>query len=164
MLYFAYGSNMSTARLRQRVPSAVPLGCHILGEHDLRFHKVSRDGSGKCDAFSTSDHRDEVYGALFGIDEDEKVSLDRAEGLGFDYEEKMVKVIASDGVIRSAVTYIAIRIDETIRPYTWYLNHVLVGATETGLPEAYIQEKIMAVESTEDSNRERDASQRAIHS
>jgi len=81
MLYFAYGSNMSVSRLRKRVPSASPLGCHILKKHDLRFHKKSKDGSGKCDAYETSNDKDIVYGALFGIDPNEKPALDAAEGL-----------------------------------------------------------------------------------
>ena len=39
MKYFAYGSNMSFARLQARVPSARSLGCYALRQHDLRFHK-----------------------------------------------------------------------------------------------------------------------------
>ena len=37
--YFAYGSNMSLVRLRERVPSAERLGVFILAEYQLRFHK-----------------------------------------------------------------------------------------------------------------------------
>jgi hypothetical protein len=51
-VYFAYGSNMSTARLRQRMPSCKPLGTAVLSEHKLRFHKRSTDQSGKCNAFA----------------------------------------------------------------------------------------------------------------
>lgn len=51
ILYFAYGSNMSSARLRARVPSCRPIGIAFLPGHELRFHKRSKDGSGKCDAF-----------------------------------------------------------------------------------------------------------------
>jgi gamma-glutamylcyclotransferase len=54
MYYFAYGSNMSLSRLRERVPSAEAVGCFSLNGHDLRFHKLSKDGSGKCDAFFTA--------------------------------------------------------------------------------------------------------------
>ncbi len=49
--YFAYGSNMLTARLHERVPSATPIGIGQLEGHALRWDKRSwRDGSGKCDA------------------------------------------------------------------------------------------------------------------
>ena len=37
-------------------------------------------------------------------------------------------------------------IGEGIKPYSWYVKHVLVGANETSLPDDYIQRKIIAVE------------------
>lgn len=36
-LYFAYGSNMCSIRIRQRNPSAVPVGTGKLTDHRLRF-------------------------------------------------------------------------------------------------------------------------------
>ena len=137
---------MSIARLRERVPSAAPLGCHFLKKHDLRFHKSSKDGSGKCDAYFTSNSEDIIYGALFKIAPFEKPDLDRAEGLGYGYEEKKVTVITDNLAPIDAVTYIATNIDESLRPYSWYVNHVLVGANDTSLPEDYIQRKIRAIE------------------
>lgn len=164
MHYFAYGSNMSISRLRERAPSAVPLGCHSLKEYGLRFHKSSKDGSGKCDAYFTSNAKDVIYGALFKIAPSEKSALDRAEGLGYGYEEKEVRVTAADGSLTKATTYLASKIDKTLKPYSWYMNHVLIGANETSLPADYIQRKMNSVEVIEDKNRERDAKQRAIHS
>ena len=164
MHYFAYGSNMSLSRIRDRVPSAIPIGCHSLNEHDLRFHKSGSDGSAKCDAYYTSNVDDVIYGALFKIDPNEKSALDRAEGLGYGYKLSEVVVTAQDGTSINAVTYVASRIDETLKPYSWYMNHVLTGARETLLPGAYIELKIRSVEVIEDSDRERDAKQRAIHS
>ncbi len=64
MKYFAYGSNMSISRLRERVPSAVRLGIFFLEGHRLCFHKASEDGSAKCDAYQTNNPNDEVIGAL----------------------------------------------------------------------------------------------------
>ena len=43
MHYFAYGSNMSVARLRMRTPSARKVGLFRLASHDLRFHKRGAD-------------------------------------------------------------------------------------------------------------------------
>ena len=55
MLYFAYGSNMLTERLKARVSSATPIGKANLSDHGLRFHKKSKDGSGKCDIIKSPD-------------------------------------------------------------------------------------------------------------
>lgn len=155
---------MSTSRLRERVPSAESLGCFVLGEHDLRFHKSSKDGSGKCDAFLTSNTVNIIYGVLFKIDPKEKSALDKAEGVGYGYNEKEIVVTASDGSLVTAITYVATKIDNSLRPYSWYVNHVLVGAKEASLPPDYIEEKIVSIESIEDSDKERDMKQRAIHS
>jgi len=163
MKYFAYGSNMSIARLRERVLSAVSFGCHVLKKHDLRFHKSSNDGSGKCDIFFTGKDEDTIYGVLFEINSSEKSALDRAEGLGFGYDEKEVTVIATDGSSVKAITYIATNIDDDLKPYSWYVNHVLVGANETPLPEDYVQRKIIDVQSIVDDDKTRDAKERAIH-
>lgn len=162
MKYFAYGSNMSLSRLRGRVPGATRLGVFFLEEHDLRFHKTGKDGSGKCDAFHTRNSDDSVIGALFEIDGNEKKVLDRAEGLGYGYEEKNVRVHDGNGNSHMSVTYCAIRMNAELKPYSWYLNHVIVGAREIRLPQKYL-DRIRAVECTEDPDETRDAEQRAIH-
>lgn len=163
MYYFAYGSNMSTSRLQKRVPSAMALGCYALSGHDLRFHKSSKDGSGKCDAYSTKNELDIIYGVLFKIDPKEMPALDKAEGLGLGYDQKEITVTDSDGSLVTAVTYVATNIDNNKKPYSWYVNHVLVGAKEASLPLKYIEEKIASIDSIEDSDKERDMKQRAIH-
>jgi gamma-glutamylcyclotransferase len=162
MKYFAYGSNMSLARLRGRVPGAIRLGVFFLDEHDLRFHKTGKDGSGKCDAFHTRNTSHSVIGALFEIDRNEKKVLDKVEGLGYGYEEKSVRVHDGNGDSHVAVTYCAIRMNPALRPYSWYLNHVVVGAQETKVPPEYL-DRIRAVDSAEDPDEERDTEQRAIY-
>jgi len=154
---------MSIARLKDRVPSATRLGCYSLREHNLRFHKSSKDGSGKCDAYYTGNSDDCVIGALFEIDPNEKSVLDKAESLGCGYEEKTVRILGLNNDEIEAKTYYATKIDKSLKPYSWYLNHVLVGAKETHLPQEYI-EKIEATESTQDLDKGRDAKQRAMYS
>ncbi len=163
MKYFAYGSNMSLLRLRQRAPSAARIGVFILEKHELRFHKLSDDGSGKCDAYHTNHSSHVVMGALFDIDRGDKPALDAAEGLGNGYEQKWVQVKNHAGERHDAFTYYATHIDPALKPYSWYLNHVLVGAQETQVSALYLQ----AIESTaslEDPNLRRDAEQRALYS
>lgn len=146
MKYFAYGSNMSLLRLRTRVPRAERIGMFTLAQHALRFHKWSRiDQSAKCHALFTGNPEDFVIGALFEIPRSEKGPLDRAERLGFGYDEKRVTVT-----------------DPSLLPHSWYLNHVIVGATETGVPADYL-DAISATPSQEDPDRERDARERAIY-
>lgn len=59
-VYFAYGSNMSTVRLRERMPSCKPLGIATLPGHALRFRKRSTDKFGKCNAFASEGDRNVI--------------------------------------------------------------------------------------------------------
>ena len=162
MKYFAYGSNMSLQRLLQRTPSARALGAHSLPGHTLRFHKTGRDGSGKCDAFYTGASHDVVLGVLYHLAEHEKAALDRAEGLGIGYREASIEVYSGAGRAEPCFSYFALRIDPTLAPYSWYKQHVLIGAREAGLPGEYLAD-IERVAAIIDPNQQRAAEQFAIH-
>ena len=166
MFYFAYGSNLSSVRLQGRVPSACLVGCFYLKEHKLKFHKLSKDGSGKADSHYTGNSSDIVYGAVYEIRLDEKPTLDKVEGFNHGYDEKEVVVYSVDGSKITACTYVAEieSIDTSLIPYSWYLNHVLIGAREVGLPDSYIDNIIVDVKTVKDSNAKRRAKEFAIHS
>lgn len=161
-IYFAYGSNMSVRRLQKRVPSTNPLGAGRLAGHELTFRKKSRDGSAKCD-IALSDGRD-VWGVLFEIDVRGEEALDGFEGLGMGYRKELVQVLDSVGRDTRAFTYLAdsAYIDGTLRPYTWYLQHVLVGAEDAGLPASYVA-GIKRVEAWHDPDGERESKELAIY-
>lgn len=161
MLYFAYGSNMSTARLRARVPSAVALGRAYLPRHRLAFHKIGRDGSAKCDIVS-DDHAVGVHGVVFVIDLAERGMLDEAEGLGRGYGVQQVSVHASSGEPLDAFAYVATAVDPLLRPYAWYLHHVLAGAIEHALPHDYVA-MIRDTVACDDPDRERHARELSIY-
>jgi gamma-glutamylcyclotransferase len=160
--YFAYGSNMSSVRLLARVPSARSKGCAQVRGYRLVFDKISKkDGSGKADCEKADGEDSIVFGVLFQIDELHRQALDAAEGLGLGYEAADVNVIIAEGIVL-ATTYLASNKDSKLKPYSWYLYHVLTGATEFGLPRAYVA-RIEAVESDVDPDRERDKLERDIY-
>jgi len=130
VIYFAYGSNMSTKRLLHRVPSAHVLEIGTLHSHQLVFHKVSDvDGSGKADIIAH--HSMHVMGVLYRLDREDKATLDRLEGLGTGYAEKRVTIIDGNDSPITAVAYVATVTDPDLKPYTWYLQHVVEGKTRT---------------------------------
>jgi len=163
MFYFAYGSNMSLRRIRQRVPSARKVSVAVLAQHKLKFHKRgSRDGSGKCDIVMTGQETDKVFGVVFDIDEGEKTALDAAEGLHNGYEIKEIALLALDGCRLQAFAYYGTDLDESLQPFHWYKNHVLQGALENGLPESYTA-MIREVVSVDDPVGERHLAEMNIH-
>ena len=161
ILYFAYGSNMCTGRLTQRVPSAEPLFVAKLNQHRLTFHKRSNDGSGKGDAEFTGDDNDCVWGVVFEMPEAEKPKLDQAEGLGYGYREKTVSVVTAAGKTYTPIMYYADNKDVGLRPYSWYLRFVLDGAKQHGLSADYLS-AIEATVTDEDPDRDRDRRERAV--
>ena len=63
-----------------------------------------------------------------------------------------------------AFTYYAAKdyVDCTLKPYKWYLNHVIIGAEEASLPETYVQ-AVRAIESLNDPFQEREKSERKLY-
>ena len=148
--YAAYGSNLHPIRLSDRVPSAKLLGKGILEGKALRFHKRSKDDSGKCNIID--DNKQQVYVAVYEIDESEKPVLDNAEGVGYGYRIGEIRV-ADFG---KCFTYIAenSHIDDSLKPYTWYKELVLVGCENLGLPMTYI-DQIRRVDADVDFDKQR---------
>jgi len=162
MLYFSYGSNMSSRRLQERAPSAIFLSKATLQEHRLQFHKKSRDGSGKCDAVYTADRNDCVMGVVFAMSAADKKELDQKECQGFGYEKKSITVVLENGELIKASTYFAVETDAGLNPYSWYKEHVLLGARENNLPHDYIA-GIEKIESLPDPDMDRHAQELAIY-
>ena len=139
MKYFAYGSNMLTHRLKQRVSSADFSEVVYLPKYQLVFDKVgSFCGTGKCGIVPSEDNSDLVYGVVFDMDEKQLPDLDYVEGLGNGYERMEVTLFSMrDDKSISAITYYPTSRDPEVVPYDWYKAIVLKGAREHQLPEAY---------------------------
>jgi gamma-glutamylcyclotransferase (GGCT)/AIG2-like uncharacterized protein YtfP len=153
---FSYGSNMLTARIKDRIKSYSILGVGFIKEHSLKIHKRSKDLSGKADAYYTGNIEDLVWGVVGEITEQDKVILDKIEGLGKGYNQKTEKVNLVDGSVINSIIYCADEkfIDRDLKPYHWYKRFVLEGAKENKLPDDYIN-KIDKIESIADNDTER---------
>lgn len=156
LFYFAYGSNMSSKRLEQRVPSAKAISPAKLSSHRLKFHKVGQDGSGKCDIEHTGEPQDFVMGVIYEVPISELPALDKAEGLGAGYEKKDVSLHThAKNELITAFTYYATHIDQDVIPFDWYKEHVLIGAEEHQLPVAYIQSAVTSITAKPDPDKDR---------
>lgn len=133
MRYAAYGSNLHPARLAARLPSARLLGTGRLRDWSLRFHKLSKDKSGKCSILAGSDG---VYFAIFDISAEDRLALDRIEGLGDGYSAVSLD-IPPFGICASYVAQES-HVDPSLRPYDWYRELVLTGARFHGFPDDYV--------------------------
>lgn len=142
-LYFAFGSNMLTARITKRCASAKPAGTALLHGHVLRFHKRSKlDGTGKANALWTGQQLDVVRGVLFELTAAELTALDKNEGCGKGYDRLPIVVLRHDGAEVTAWIYVATpdAIDDQLKPTADYLQLVVDGAKEHGLQAEYVRE------------------------
>jgi len=150
MIYAAYGSNLHPLRLSLRTPSAKLLGTDILIGRKLVFHKRSDDGSSKCTIIE--EENENTYVAIYSINDGEKHQLDQVEEVGHGYN---IAEIALD-TFGTCLIYIGDDkyIDESINPYTWYKELVLVGCEYHEFSSSYIQQ-ISNVPAKEDPNQVR---------
>jgi gamma-glutamylcyclotransferase len=160
--YFAFGSNLASARLLQRIPAATVLTVATLSAHQLCWRKHDRGQSGKCDIAFTGDPDHLVYGVVYHMTADEKLELDIYETAGFGYDHKTIEVFTSDGNSIDAFTYFALDIDHDQQPFHWYKEHVLRGALEHDFPLHYV-EQIRATPSIDDHDTERHHRELAIY-
>jgi len=132
-LYFAYGSNMSSERLAERIDGARSRGAAYLGDHRLRFDKPSRDGSGKANLAHAPG--DVCWGVVFELRDESWAVLDRFEP---GYVRRPCNVTLTGGAELEATSYVYEPAGREIPPFDWYLEHLLTGAREHALPAAYV--------------------------
>jgi len=134
--YFAYGSNMSTPRLRERIPEAEPAGAAWVDGYRLTCNKLGKDGSGKANLVPSAG--DAAWGVLFsGFADTAWTSLDRFE---WGYSRASCRVLTAEGQHVEARLYLALEpAEHEIPPFDWYRSHCLSGAVEHRLPEPVIE-------------------------
>jgi hypothetical protein len=129
--YFAYGSNMSSARLRERVRSARALGAARLDGFAWRCNKRGADGTAKANL--EREAGSSVWGVLYELDRADLAVLDRAEG-GY---RRIGVAVDWQGERAPAETYVSDRLCGDA-PAAWYLAFLLAGAREHALPSDWV--------------------------
>lgn len=132
--YFAFGSNLHGARLRERAPSARALGAARLEGFRLCLDKLSSDGSGKLNL--ARDAAAAVWGVAFRIDPEDLAALD-----GFEpgYSQTGVSVQLRGGGPLEARTFLSEQRAQGLRVQPWYRALFTAGAREHGLPAEWIE-------------------------
>ena len=160
-LYFAYDSNLLARRLRadDRAPSAELVATAMARGHDLRFHKLGKDGSGKCDLVATPSDSDVVWGVVWRVSVREFDQLDRCEQ---GYRRRSVYLTCGTDTLE-AETYQALSgsVVPTLLPFDWYRDVGVAGARERGLPVEWIR-RLEQEPAMEDPDTDRRARFRAL--
>lgn len=133
MIYFAYGSNMYRPQMEERCPGASAAG--VGRAPGFRFRINSRGV-----ATIVPEEGSLIFGVLWDLNEDDEKRLDGFEGVGKgNYRKEILTVDLLEGGAVRAMAYI----DEIIEPgppRADYLEKILMGAKDFGLPEEYLKE------------------------
>lgn len=139
--YFAYGSNMNLAQMKQRCP-----GCKVLGIARLSGYKVEFYGdTGVWDGGQETvihDPKSEVWGVVYELQFFDCEQLDVYQDVRFDgtgpYFHYPLDVISAEGKTFSVMLYKKNILQEVTLPSAEYLKFIVQGAIEQGLPAEYI--------------------------
>jgi hypothetical protein len=131
VLYFAYGSNMSTSRLVKRTGSIVERGIGRLEGRRLLFNKAGDGGAGKANISRRKGS--EVWGVLFGMT---RAQFKTLAGYEAGYVPQTVTVNVGNKPVE-AQTFVAQKRTPGLKPRRTYVELLVVGAREHDLPEAY---------------------------
>jgi len=153
ILYFAYGSNLSLAQMRERIGSKpkVISGAY-LENHRLGFtiySKITWKG-GVADIVPEAGSK--VWGAIYELTEEQLVKIDHYEGYKKDrdpkknfYNRLQVEVVDKKGVKQPCLTYQAEVKDEKRRKYLYhrpsekYCEVIRKGGEDHGLPQEFYE-------------------------
>ena len=137
-LYFAFGSNMLERELVAHTPGARSLGEAVLRGYRVAFTRWSeRRGGGGADI--VEDPNGEAWGVLYEVPDDELPALDAKEGVPTAYRRTTVCVEDAAGVARYVMAYEVVKQPGSYAPAAGYLDIVIEGAREHGLPAWYVE-------------------------
>jgi gamma-glutamylcyclotransferase len=140
--YFAYASNMKRAQMQSRAGEILEERLATLPDYEVAFNKKARGGTATAN-ISQSPGKS-VLGVLYRIRESAFSNLDRFEGAPQHYRRTELSVVDAAGNRIPAQVFIAARVEkQPLRPASHYLQTMVEGASEHGLPANYI-EKIQA--------------------
>lgn len=129
-VYFAYGSNLCARQMAQRCPDATDPRRATLADHDWL---INERGVATVEPFAGS----EVHGVVWQLSDRDLATLDSAEGVPVRYRRDRLTVRTEDGP-SPAWVYIDHR-SEPGPPRPGYLERILEGARDHGLPHRWIE-------------------------
>jgi gamma-glutamylcyclotransferase len=139
LVCFSYGSNMSTAYLRETCPGAEPVMRAELANHRIEFRRFSTDLRGGLSTIMAAPG-EIVPGVLFQVPKAEIEALDLLEDVDKGlYRRETHLVLASDGAWHGAELYRVAQPRGPFTPSPRYVGWMIDGAREHGLGEAYIE-------------------------
>ncbi len=153
--YFAYGSNMNPARVRERGMAFARHLPGLLQGYRLAFNKRSVKVPGGASANVVAAPGLKTEGILYRLTVPTQIEMmDPYEGYPVRYDRIVLPVLHNGGTLNAWV-YVANEayIAEGLKPARWYLNHLLAG--EQFLSSEYVRslKSVACLDNTEQEPR-----------
>jgi len=141
-LYFAYGANMNLQQIGSRCSRPVAVSIARLADHRLAFYGYNGVWDGALETVEPMAGA-EVWGVLFALSRLDWERLDEWQGARMDgggmYFHFPITVTDQDGSAAGARMYKKDINGSAQYPSQEYLDHIVRGASENGLPPDYIE-------------------------
>ena len=124
ILYFAYGSNMSAVRMKQRLDWEAPRQSASLENYQLVFNQAGFNDPHWSPANIMPSRGGLVEGIVYEVEEKDLQILDVHEKY---YQRFEVDILVSNGTSVKAITYLSQNAREEKPPTREYLNFLLEG-------------------------------------
>jgi gamma-glutamylcyclotransferase (GGCT)/AIG2-like uncharacterized protein YtfP len=134
--YFAYGSNMLTERITERLGLVRNVGVGTLRNHRLVFNRMGSYLPGGV-ASVVPRSKSIVLGVIWKIDAEQLSILDKIEDPSA-YRRETINVDITRGESIDCVTYVSIP-QGYCPPSVEYLSYLVRGAEEHNFPDKYVR-------------------------
>lgn len=133
-LYFAYGSNLDVAQMRERCPDSRPMHPATLPDYRLVFSGISRRWGNAGSASVMAQPGAEVAGLVYRMPPGDIATLDGYESVPTVYTRQEVRARTPEGESLAVFTYQ--RLDHTLNPpHMGYFFKIWGGYRVFGLQE-----------------------------
>jgi gamma-glutamylcyclotransferase len=141
MKYLAFGSNLNKEDLRnwcdsrdEEIPNLLNPQIKRLENYQIGFTRKSKNrGGGVADIIEYKG--DYCYGIVFDVSENDLKIIDKKEWVRSDHKGAYERLYLSDNL----VTYVANKQGDFFQPSDRYLNIIIEGAKNYGLPQEWIK-------------------------
>ena len=143
LYYFAYGSNMNAKQIRDRCHNPKVVGIAKLPDYQIAFFDYAKPWDGALETVLETPGHD-VWGVIYEMNPSNRESLDLWHGARLDgtgaYFHYPVVLTDTTGVTRMVLLYKKDRLGEPTLPSKEYVDFIVEGALEHGLPAEYVEE------------------------
>lgn len=134
--YFAYGSNLDQAQMKERCPDSELLGVAVLKNYRLDFTIYSKKRLCGC-ADIVKDEGSEVWGLIYVLSEKDLQQLDIFEGSPNYYRRTRVDATDKEGKSIKVYAYEVVKKTPFQVPSSQYLDIIKNAAKKFNFPKDY---------------------------